>query len=84
MAVTNKRNVNPSDAHRSLQPDLESSFDVATSGIPGNEIDMANMLGRDGKWLCGGEIECYATGRADREAPPFPGVGGNLRGAGRR
>ena len=57
---------------------------LPTSGMPGNNADMANMLGRDGKWLCGGEIECYATGRKDRAAPAFPGVAGDLRGVGGR
>jgi hypothetical protein len=59
--------------------DRHIDLDV-TSGIPGTATETEMMLGRDGKILGDPSIVCYATARADRKAPAFPGVSGNLRG----
>jgi hypothetical protein len=66
------------------EPHDEISFDLPTSGIPGDHADTEIMLGRDGKVFGDGERVCYATGRADRRAPEFPGISGNLRGVAKR
>jgi hypothetical protein len=82
MAETDKKHVTQRHRDPGDAPALhdENSFDLSTSGIPGRKKETAMMLGRDGKWLAGGELPCYATGRADRRAPAFPGINSNLRG----